>query len=104
MGFLSGIFKSAERPDFADLIRHGAIVVDVRSAGEFASGHIQGSVNIPLEKIQTRIADLKKSGRTVITCCRSGNRSGLAKSMLVAAGVNAVNGGAWTSLQHQIRK
>ncbi len=104
MGILSRIFKPAVKPDYTALIREGAVIVDVRSSGEFAGGHIPGSINIPLDRIQGKMAELKKSGRAVITCCRSGNRSGMAKSILAAAGIRVVNGGAWTSLQHQIRK
>ncbi|MFN6084109.1 MAG: rhodanese-like domain-containing protein, partial [Fluviicola sp.] len=34
--------------DFSELIKQGAVIVDVRSKGEFAGGHIKGSINIPL--------------------------------------------------------
>jgi rhodanese-related sulfurtransferase len=47
---------------------------------------------------------LKKKQKTVITCCRSGNRSGMAKSMLDAAGITCYNGGAWDSLQRKVAR
>ncbi|OQP59036.1 hypothetical protein A4R26_21855 [Niastella populi] len=46
--------------------------------------------------------DLKKKGKPIITCCRSGNRSGIAKGILSSAGIECYNGGAWNSLNNKI--
>jgi phage shock protein E len=91
-----------EAIDYAALMQKGALIIDVRSPSEFASGNIKGSRNIPLDQFQNRIAELKKSGKPVITVCRSGNRSGAAKSMLEQAGIEAYNGGAWDSLDKKL--
>lgn len=88
--------------DFVKLIKQGALVVDVRTKSEYASGHIDGSKNIPLDKIQTEIKTLKQLNRPIVTVCRSGTRSGLAKSILTSAGLEAYNGGAWTNLKKHI--
>ncbi|HRO69985.1 MAG TPA: rhodanese-like domain-containing protein [Chitinophagaceae bacterium] len=88
--------------DFVKLIKQGALVVDVRTKSEYASGHIDGSKNIPLDKIQTEIKTLKQLNRPIVTVCRSGTRSGLAKSILTSAGLEAYNGGAWTNLKKLI--
>lgn len=100
--FLRKLFGGAPAVDFKSLVREGAVIVDVRTPGEFASGHIKGSVNIPLDMIRGKVADLKKKGNTVITCCRSGNRSSVAKGILASAGITAYNGGAWNVLRDKI--
>jgi rhodanese-related sulfurtransferase len=91
-----------ESVDLAQLIKSGAVIVDVRSKGEFASGHVKGSVNIPLEQITNNVSNLKKHDH-VIVCCRSGNRSGMAKRMLQSKGLNNVtNGGSWQNVNQFI--
>ncbi len=92
-------FFGLESVDLADLISKGALIVDVRSPNEFSTGHVKGSINIPLEKIITQMDKLKKK-EYVIVCCRSGNRSGMAKRMLNAKGMNNVtNGGSWLNVK-----
>ena len=88
--------------DYKSLIAKGAVIVDVRTPGEFRGGHIKGSINIPVDSISQQINDLKKKGKTVITCCASGMRSSSAASVLKAAGIEAYNGGSWMSLQQKI--
>lgn len=89
--------------DYKDLLARGALIVDVRTPAEFNGGHIKGSINIPLDHITAHAADLKRKNKPVITCCRSGNRSGMAKGILDAAGLECYNGGAWDALQQKIR-
>jgi len=101
MSFLQSIFKATEKPDYKKMVTDGAVIVDVRSAGEFASGHIPGSVNMPLEELSFRGDELK--GKTVITCCRSGNRSGMALHILNESGIEAINGGAWDTLLQKVK-
>jgi rhodanese-related sulfurtransferase len=88
--------------DFKALQQNGAVIIDVRTAGEFNSGHIKGAVNIPVDNIRLKINDIKKKGKPVITCCASGMRSGSATSILKQAGVEAYNGGSWMSLQNKM--
>lgn len=102
MGFFSNLFSSKPAVDFSELVRNGAIIVDVRTPGEFAQGHVKGSVNIPLDSIRNRVSELKSKNKPVITCCRSGARSGSAKSILTDAGIECYNGGPWDSLQSQL--
>jgi phage shock protein E len=102
MGFFSNLFSSAPAVDFAELIKNGAIIVDVRTPGEFAQGHIKGSENIPLDSVRSKVAELKSKSKPVITCCRSGARSGSAKSILTDAGIECYNGGAWNDLNSKI--
>lgn len=87
------------KPDYRELIRSGALILDVRTKGEFQSGHFKGSVNIPLQSLQQQIGKLDKN-KPVIACCASGMRSASAKSILRSAGFKEVyNGGSWHSLQ-----
>jgi rhodanese-related sulfurtransferase len=88
--------------DFKDLLTQGAQIIDVRSPGEYKSGHIKGSVNIPLQNINGQLSRISKD-KPVITCCASGIRSASAKSILTANGYSAVyNGGGWMSLQSKL--
>ena len=76
----------------------GAPVVDVRTPAEFVQGHVPGSVNIPLDQLQARIAEIDRT-RPVLLCCASGGRSGMAKQFLEREGYTRVyNAGPWTRL------
>ena len=76
----------------------GAVIIDVRSQGEFAGGHIKGSKNVPLNEISSKINEIKKLNKPVIACCASGIRSSQATSILKQNGIEAINGGGWQSL------
>ena len=91
-----------KKVNYADLIQNGAIIIDVRTSGEFKSGHIQGSKNIPLDSINSHVNAIKKANKTIIVCCQSGMRSGMAKSILKRHGLEVYNGGSWTSLSRKI--
>ncbi|HMT30207.1 MAG TPA: rhodanese-like domain-containing protein [Bacteroidia bacterium] len=98
--FLKGLF--GPKADFKTLIQNGAIIIDVRTPEEFKTGHIKGSVNIPVNKIAGQASKLKKEGHVVITCCRSGARSAMARETLKANGIEAYNGGAWDGLKREL--
>ncbi len=94
--------ESAPEVNFREMMEAGAIIVDVRTPAEYKSGHIKGSLNIPLDGIGGHTQSLLKKGVPVITCCRSGARSGMAAGILRNAGIQVVNGGPWDSLQAKI--
>lgn len=101
--FLKRLFGMGPGVDLKELVKNGAQIIDVRTKGEYQSGHIQGSVNIPLQVLQENLSKIKKD-KPVITCCASGMRSASAKSILVSNGYTDVhNGGGWSSLQYQIQ-
>ncbi len=79
-------------------LQNGAVVIDVRTIEEFEEGHVQGSKNIPLNTIGSHLDEIKKLNKPVITCCRSGARSGSAATILKQHGVDAINGGPWGSV------
>ena len=85
--------------DLNELVASGALVLDVRTPSEYKDGHVKGSINLPLQTLGNNLNKLKKD-QVIITCCRSGSRSGMAKRMLKANGFEQVhNGGAWTNLR-----
>lgn len=99
--FLKKLF--GPKADFKALVQNGAIIVDVRTPEEYRDGHIDGSLNIPVQVIQGKIADLKKKGKPIIAVCRSGARSGMAAGILKNAGIEAYNGGPWNVLKNDIK-
>lgn len=86
--------------DLGELINQGAIIVDVRSKGEYAGGHIKGSLNIPLDQLNEHLKKFKSKDQPIITCCASGMRSASAKGILKSKGyTNVHNAGAWQNLK-----
>ena len=67
----------------------GALVLDVREPSEWAAGHIPGATLIPLGELASRLTELP-SDRTIVTVCRSGNRSAQGRDILLAAGFTTV--------------
>lgn len=79
------------------LLKEGAVIVDVRSPSEFNSGANPISINIPLDRLNEECKKLDKS-KTIILCCASGTRSGMALGILKKNGFkNVINGGPWTN-------
>jgi rhodanese-related sulfurtransferase len=81
-----------------NIIANGALIIDVRTREEFKEGHIEGSLNIPLDEIGKAMSWLIKDVPAVIVCA-SGARSAHAVMILKANGFEKVyNGGSWDSL------
>ena len=90
---------SKDNSAIEQFIKRGAVIIDVRTPGEFAQGHIQGSKNIPLVEIRQRVKQIKEWNKPVITVCLSGSRSAVAKSVLAGEGIEVYNGGSWSQLK-----
>jgi len=78
-------------------VARGALLLDVRSPGEFAGGHLDGAVNIPIEQLGQRKGEIE-TGREVVVYCRSGRRSAMAVPLLTEAGHKMIDigtMGAW---------
>ena len=102
ISFLKKMFSGSESPDFKQLVKTGAVIVDVRTRGEFNGGHVRGSINIPLNELPQSFSRLNPS-KPIITCCASGMRSSTAKSLLKSNGFPEVhNGGGWQSLDRKL--
>jgi phage shock protein E len=70
------------------------LIIDVRSPGEFATGHVRGSVNIPLDRFAQAIAEaVPDKSAPVILCCASGGRSGMACDYMQQMGYQQVSNG-----------
>lgn len=88
------LFRSRGDVTAADahrLVEHGALLLDVRTPEEFRAGHIEGAINIPVQVLEQRMAELGAHERDIVVYCRSGNRSGRAKQMLHAAGYTSIH-------------
>jgi len=104
LGFIKKLFGLGPQIDFAGMYKNGAQIIDVRTPGEYASGHIKGSINIPLQNLTAGLNKIKKD-KPVITCCASGMRSASAKGILKSNGYTEVyNGGGWTSLNSKLSR
>ncbi|WP_018342387.1 rhodanese-like domain-containing protein [Cytophaga aurantiaca] len=76
-------------------------IIDVRSPEEYKSGHVENSMNIPLQEIPHRLNDIKSFTQPIILCCASGNRSGHATAFLKEEGIECSNGGSWLNVQQK---
>jgi rhodanese-related sulfurtransferase len=103
MNLFQRLFSSAPAVDLKSIIDDGAFLVDVRTPGEFAGGHVKGAVNIPLDKVQTQLAKFKNK-KNIIVFCRSGGRSSQAKNILQQNGfTNVINGGTWNNVSQFVK-
>lgn len=78
------------------LVRTGkATVVDVRTPQEYTTGHVKGSINIPLHEVPNRVDEIKEMNNIVL-CCASGGRSARCADFLRRHGIECLDGGPWT--------
>jgi rhodanese-related sulfurtransferase len=103
MGIFSSLFGGgrAGDPEARRLIAGGALLLDVRSPEEFASGHVEGALNIPVQVLPRRLHEVRggRSDGTVVVYCRSGMRSASAARILRAAGFTVHDAGGMSNLQ-----
>jgi phage shock protein E len=106
LGLIAGafIYKQffAFNKNYKQIMEQGALILDVRTAQEFAGGSIPGSTNIPLGELENRVTEVTKLGKPVITCCASGIRSASALTILKKNGVTCYNGGGYSDLAKKI--
>lgn len=97
--FIRKLF-GGESVDYKSLVANGAVIIDVRTPGEFAGGHVKGAVNIPLDSIDKNLNKIQAYKKPLVMCCASGMRSGRATSFLKSKGLQEVyNAGAWSNLR-----
>lgn len=80
----------AQLAAIASALDQGAKLVDVRSPGEFASGHLPGALNLPLGELARRTAELGPKDQPVVVVCASGARSKAAAGILRQEGFQQV--------------
>ncbi|NCP84603.1 MAG: rhodanese-like domain-containing protein [Bacteroidetes bacterium] len=104
LNFLNSLFSGGSGDEnLTEVIQKGAFLVDVRTPEEFAMGSAPGAVNIPLDKVATRIREFDGKDKIVVFC-RSGNRSSQAKRILEAKGhKEVINGGTWQNVRNHIK-
>ena len=75
--------ESVSIPSMQGLFAEGrhALLIDVRSASEFATGHIPGAIHVPLEQVESRVGDLETK-LPLILICKSGQRARMAAALL----------------------
>lgn len=84
-----------------DIIKENkGTIVDVRTPAEFRGGNVQGSINIPLQEITSRLDEVKSLAGPLVLCCASGNRSGMAAQYLSQQGIECHNGGSWIQVNY----
>lgn len=105
MGLLNLLFGStnSNTEKLQDMLSNDAIIIDVRSKGEFQSGNVKGSINIPLQEIDNKIEKIKKLDRPAIVCCASGARSNQAARIIQSNGIECENGGSWNRVNQLIK-
>jgi rhodanese-related sulfurtransferase len=82
--FLKRIF-GRDNSVMVQAMQNGAVIVDVRTPAEYKQGHIDGSKNIPLDVIKSKVETIRNWKNPIVTVCRSGSRSSMAKGILVSA-------------------
>lgn len=94
MNFLSKLFSEAPPPQ--SLAYDDALIIDVRPPSEFASGHVEGALNLPIDKLgQNYASAVPDKARQIVVYCQSGARSGIAAQFLkLQRYANVINGGS----------
>jgi hydroxyacylglutathione hydrolase len=89
-----GNLQTVEQVDVSELRTKGAQrglrVIDVRSPHEWAEGHLEGAIHVPLASLPQRVAELAQGVSPIAVHCRGGGRSAIAASLLQAHGANQV--------------
>ncbi len=85
-----GLAREVNTDQAYEMYQSGAFVVDVRTQEEWDEYHAPNTTLIPLDQLQSRLAEIPKD-REVLVVCRSGNRSQQGRDILLAAGYNATS-------------
>ena len=86
---ISGASLSTLQED--DRAKENYLVIDVRSADEYAAGHVKHAINIPLEQLESRLDEINAyKDKNVVLYCNTGNRSGKALDLLKQKGFNVL--------------
>jgi phage shock protein E len=86
-------------------LKNGALVIDVRSPGEFSSGHLPVAINLPLDELETALPRrVKDKNQVLLLHCLSGTRSSLAKIKLKRMGYpNVFNLGSYGRAEYILK-
>jgi phage shock protein E len=79
------------KKDAVDLLKKGALIIDVRTSAEFNSGHLSQAYNMPLDEVEGMVADrIRDKNKVMLLHCQSGVRSRTAKARLLSMGYQNV--------------
>ncbi len=102
INIIKQILGFGPKVNYAELVKNGAQMIDVRTTSEFKSGNVTGSINIPLQNITFSLKKINMK-KPIIVFCASGMRSASAKAILKANGYSEIyNAGSWLSLKNKI--
>ncbi|WP_196885537.1 rhodanese-like domain-containing protein [Aureivirga sp. CE67] len=104
MSFFNLFGNNNNGEEIKSYLEKGAVVIDVRTVGEFAEGHVPNSTNIVLDTIPQKVEEIKAINKPIIAVCKSGGRSGQATEFLAAHGLDIINGGPWQNVNQYIEK
>ncbi|MBS1776000.1 MAG: rhodanese-like domain-containing protein [Bacteroidetes bacterium] len=103
-GIFKNMFAPTDNSNLKEVVKNGAFLVDVRTPAEFSGGSVKGAVNIPLDKVPSQLSKFKNK-KSIVVFCRSGSRSGQAKSILESNGFqNVINGGTWQNVKQIVNQ
>lgn len=91
-----------QNPEFKNVeeyLNKDAVISDVRTDAEYNEGHVENSLHIFLDELESEIEQVRAIKEPVITCCRSGARSERAKDILLDNNIDAINGGPWQNVE-----
>jgi rhodanese-related sulfurtransferase len=100
--FIKSLFVR-EKINVKELLSNGGTILDVRTVAEFEEGHVEGSINIPLDQLMSALPKINKLKQPIIACCRTGRRSGMAAIQLKKKGLDVYNGGGWKAVASQLK-
>jgi rhodanese-related sulfurtransferase len=112
--FLAGLpdgFLTVKAPDLNTELAEAEkpVVVDVRSADDFAAGHIEGAISIPITELFANLDQLPDKSAKIVIYCASGHRGGIALIALKMAGYTDIRNlgggmGAWAAAELPVVK
>ncbi len=89
--FLVGTGPTISSETAHQLVKDGALLLDVRTPEEFASGHLDGATNVPVQVLESKLETLTaKKDQPIVVYCRSGHRSSSAAELLKKGGYTKV--------------
>ncbi|GEA59771.1 rhodanese-like domain-containing protein [Vibrio comitans] len=104
MAFSSGAFATERAQKAWDWIDSGAVVIDVRTPQEFSGGHLDNAVNIPVSDLSRADLSFVDKDDQIVVYCRSGNRSGNAKQILLTKGYKHVHNGGGLQMMLSVKQ
>lgn len=98
MGFLD-FLTGNNTNQLREYLQKKAVILDVRTNGEYQSNNIGTAIHIPLNELEYRVEEIKVLNKPVVVYCASGMRSAKAANFLKSSGVDAINGGGIAKLK-----